>query len=69
MISYIDEFFRNPKQMLIFFLLAFPGRILALSLHEFAHAWVANRCGDPTAKLMGRLTINPQSTWTPWARS
>ncbi len=59
MISYIDEFFRNPKGMFIFFLLAFPGRILALSLHEFAHAWVANRCGDPTAKMMGRLTINP----------
>lgn len=59
MISYVDEFFRNPKGMLIFFLLAFPGRILALSLHEFAHGWVANRCGDPTAKMMGRLTINP----------
>ena len=59
MISYIDEFFRDPKGMLVFFLLAFPGRILALSLHEFAHAWVANRCGDNTAKMMGRLTINP----------
>ena len=59
MISYIDEFFRDPKGMLVFFLLAFPGRILALSLHEFAHGWVANRCGDPTAKMMGRLTINP----------
>lgn len=59
LISYIDEFFRDPKGMLIFFLLAFPGRILALSLHEFAHAWVANRCGDTTAKLMGRMTINP----------
>ena len=59
MISYIDEFFRDPKGMLIFFLLAFPGRIMALSLHEFAHAWMANRCGDPTAKMMGRLTINP----------
>lgn len=59
MISYIDEFFRDPKGMLIFFLLAFPGRIMALSLHEFAHAWMANRCGDPTAKLMGRLTVNP----------
>ena len=45
--------------MLIFFLLAFPGRILALSLHEYAHGWMANRCGDPTAKMMGRLTINP----------
>ena len=59
MISYIDEFFRDPKGMLIFFLLAFPGRILALSLHEFANARVANRCGDPTAKMMGRMTVNP----------
>ena len=59
MISYIDEFFRDPKGMLIFFLLAFPGRILALSLHEFGHAWVAHRCGDDTAKMMGRMTVNP----------
>lgn len=59
MLRYFDEFLSDPKGMLIFFLLAFPGRILALSLHEFAHAWVANRCGDPTAKLMGRLTVNP----------
>ncbi len=59
MFSYINEFLRDPKGMLVFFLLAFPGRILALSLHEFAHAWVANRCGDNTAKMMGRLTINP----------
>ena len=33
--------------------------IFALSFHEFAHAWVANRFGDPTAKLAGRLTTNP----------
>ena len=59
MFRYIDELFNDPKGMLIFFLLAFPGRILALSLHEFAHAWVANRCGDPTAKMMGRMTVNP----------
>ena len=59
MISYIDEFFRDPRGMIIFFLLAFPGRILALSLHEYAHAWVANRCGDNTAQMLGRLTINP----------
>jgi len=49
----------DPKNALIMFLLAFPGRILALSVHEFAHAWMANRCGDPTAKMMGRLTMNP----------
>jgi len=28
-------------------------------LHEYAHGWAANRCGDPTAKLQGRLTMNP----------
>jgi Zn-dependent protease len=28
-------------------------------LHEYAHGWVAYRCGDPTAKLQGRLTMNP----------
>jgi len=31
----------------------------ALTFHEFAHAYVANRLGDPTPKLMGRLTLNP----------
>lgn len=28
-------------------------------IHEVAHGWVAFRCGDPTAKIMGRLTLNP----------
>jgi len=28
-------------------------------LHEYAHGWVAHRCGDPTAQLQGRLTMNP----------
>ena len=59
MLTYIDSFFSDPVGMLVIFLLAFPGRILALSAHEFAHAWVADRCGDPTARMMGRLTLNP----------
>lgn len=33
--------------------------LLAMVLHEYAHGWVAFRCGDPTAKLQGRLTMNP----------
>ena len=49
----------NPREMLIFLLLSIPGRFMALSLHEFAHAWMANRCGDPTARMLGRLTANP----------
>ena len=59
MLTYIDTFFADPKGMIIFFLLAFPGRLLAISAHEFAHAWVADRCGDHTARMMGRLTMNP----------
>ena len=38
-----------------------PVFLLALTLHEFAHGWVANRLGDPTARLQGRLTLNPLS--------
>jgi Zn-dependent protease len=36
-----------------------PGFLFAITVHEFAHAYVANRFGDPTAKDMGRLTLNP----------
>lgn len=35
-----------------------PG-LLAITLHEVAHGWVAERFGDPTARLLGRLTLNP----------
>ncbi len=37
--------------------------LLSLSVHEFAHAWVANLFGDPTARIMGRMTINPLRHW------
>ncbi len=33
--------------------------LLAITLHEAAHAWVANLCGDSTAKMLGHLSINP----------
>ena len=33
--------------------------IIALSMHEYAHAFTAVKCGDPTPKLAGRLTLNP----------
>jgi Zn-dependent protease len=33
--------------------------VFAIVLHEYAHGWVAARCGDPTARQQGRLTINP----------
>ncbi|BFU93958.1 MAG: putative peptidase M50 [Nitrospira sp.] len=33
--------------------------LFAMVLHEYAHGWMADKCGDPTAKLQGRLTLNP----------
>lgn len=33
--------------------------VASLSFHEAAHAWAASRLGDPTARLLGRLTLNP----------
>jgi Zn-dependent protease len=40
-------------------LYSLPAILIALSFHEFAHAWTANKMGDPTAKNMGRLTLDP----------
>jgi Zn-dependent protease len=33
--------------------------LFAISIHESAHAWMANRRGDPTARMLGRVTLNP----------
>ena len=33
--------------------------MFAISVHESAHAWMADKCGDPTAKMLGRITLNP----------
>lgn len=39
--------------------LAFIGLLLALTVHEASHAWAASRLGDPTARMQGRLSLNP----------
>lgn len=41
------------------FILLAPPLLLALTFHEFAHGYVANQLGDPTAKNLGRLSLNP----------
>ncbi|HEV2021885.1 MAG TPA: site-2 protease family protein [Terriglobales bacterium] len=46
-LQHVDIFF----QIIVF--------LFAISVHESAHAWMANRCGDPTARLLGRITLNP----------
>jgi Zn-dependent protease len=40
-------------------LLLAPPILMALTIHECAHAWVASRMGDPTARMLGRVTLNP----------
>jgi Zn-dependent protease len=45
--------------MIFYIALQFIALIFALTVHEFAHGWTAYKLGDPTAKYMGRLTLNP----------
>jgi Zn-dependent protease len=45
----------NPAEI-FFEVIAF---LFAICIHESAHAWTANRCGDPTARMLGRVTLNP----------
>jgi len=39
--------------------IAAPSLLIAITFHEVSHGFVANKLGDPTAKMMGRLTLNP----------
>ncbi len=49
----------DPQGTLILLLYRIPAILIALTLHELAHGYVALRCGDPTAQMMGRLSFNP----------
>lgn len=55
----------DPVSFLTNLLLRLPIVFLALSLHETAHGFVAYKLGDPTAKNMGRLTLNPIKHFDP----
>ncbi len=48
------------------FLVTLPLLLLSLVVHELAHGWVAWKLGDPTAKLHGRLTLNPLRQLDVW---
>ena len=50
---------------LIIILAQFIAVMAVVSLHEFAHAFVAYKCGDPTAKFSGRMTLNPLKHFDP----
>jgi len=51
----IQDLATNP----LAFFFSLLGLIIAITVHEFSHAFVADRLGDPTPRLQGRLTLNP----------
>lgn len=51
----IGDLFNSP----LAFLFSLIGLVIAITVHEFAHAYSADRLGDPTPRLQGRLTLNP----------
>lgn len=56
MLEYLQ---RDPLAFLRFMLYRAPAVLLALTLHEIAHGYMALRAGDPTARDLGRLSLNP----------
>ncbi len=65
MIFNIGSILQNPMDFLIGLFIALPGICLAISIHESAHGWVAEKCGDPTARYAGRITLNPIKHFDP----
>ena len=57
-IAMIVQYLANPG-MLESLLISVPGVLVAITFHEFAHAFVADRLGDDTARREGRLSLNP----------
>lgn len=63
MLSFIQSLFQ--KDQLIIMLLRLPCILIAISVHESAHGWAADKLGDPTARNMGRITLNPLKHFNP----
>ena len=55
----IDRLFSDPAGFLQNLVLMTPALLLAVTVHEVAHGFIADRLGDPTARRLGRLTLNP----------
>src|ERR1700748_3465184 len=47
------------QQEILLKIFEFAILVFSLSLHEASHAWMASRLGDPTARMLGRVTLNP----------
>lgn len=55
----MTDLFGDPAAFIQSLILKVPALLLAVTVHEYAHGFVADRLGDPTARRAGRLTLNP----------
>lgn len=55
----LDLLIDDPAAFFLLVVIVGFSLLIAITVHEFSHALMANRLGDPTAKRMGRLTLNP----------
>ena len=56
----------NPNRLTILMgIMTIPVVLISLCFHELSHGYIANKLGDPTAKIYGRLTMNPLSHLDP----
>ncbi len=51
----ISNLFTNPFAFILYVI----ALVTAITIHEYSHAWAADKLGDPPPRLMGRLTLNP----------
>ena len=61
----LQRYVNNPSAI-VSLLLSIPGILIAITFHEFAHAYVADKLGDDTPRRQGRLTLNPLSHLDPF---
>ena len=64
--QWISDLTSDPSGTLITLAYVAFCILFSLILHECAHGWVALKCGDPTAKMLGRLTLNPAKHLDPF---
>ncbi len=63
-IENLSAYISNPRALLGL-ILSIPGILIAITFHEYAHAWAADKLGDDTPRRQGRLNLNPLSHLDP----
>ena len=59
MILWTISTYATTEGAILGLLLSLPGVLLAITFHEFAHAYAADKLGDDTPRMQGRLSLNP----------